>query len=342
MKEIIQLQKMMYPDLLEEMQKRYHVLYTIYLFKPIGRRGIVEHTRMPERYIRNEIELLERQGLIEVSQKGVTITAEGENIIVKLQEFIRELAGVTALEEELEQLLEVDKVIIVAGNSDEDEIVKQELGRATVAFLKEKITNDVTIAVTGGTTMAAVANAMIPFNGVNCLFVPARGGIGEKVENQANTIVAQMAKSEQGDYRLLHVPDPLSETLYQTIINEPSVAETLTYIKNASIVLHGIGEALAMAKRRKTSTPIMEKLNKEKAVSEAFGYYFDETGSVVHKVRTIGIQLEDLEETDSVITVAGGKSKAGAIASFMRQKKTNVLITDEAAAMNIVQHFLYK
>lgn len=339
MKELIQLQKVMYPDLLEVMQKRFTILYTINLFSPIGRRGVVEQTKMPERYVRNEIELLQNQGLIYVSTKGMVITEEGESIIDHLHAFIRELSGLTTLESKLQQMMEVEKVIVVAGDCDQEAFVKQELGRATVAYLKQMVNKDVTIAVTGGTTMAAVADVMEPLQ-YKCLFVPARGGVGEKVENQANTIVAKMAKAEKGDYRLLYVPDPLSETSYQTIINEPSIQETLTLIKNASIVLHGIGEAIAMAERRKASKSIIEKLTSEKAVSEAFGYYFNQAGKIVHKVRTIGMQLEDLTSTDCVITIAGGKSKAQAIASFIEQKTSNVLITDEAAAQEMIHHLL--
>lgn len=332
MKELIHLQKIIYPDLLETMENRYTVLNSIYLFEPIGRRGVIDHTHLPERLIRNEIHLLQTQRLIDVTTKGMFITDEGKNIINRLHEFIRELSGLTALENELQQKTGIKDLIIVAGNSDEDPLIKQALGRAAVQFLKKTVTSDVTIAVTGGTTMAAVANAMVPFDDVTCLFVPARGGVGEKVENQANTIVAQMAKAEKGDYALLHVPDPLSETLYQSMIQEPSIKEKLQRIKNAHIVLHGIGEALTMAKRRKTPSQIITKLTQEKAVSEAFGYYFNEKGDIVHKVRTIGIQLEDLENVHRVVTVAGGTSKAQAIASFMKQKKSDVLIIDEAAA----------
>ena len=41
------------------------------------------------------------------------------------------------------------------------------------------------------------------------LFVPARGGMGENVESEANTICAKMAESAMGNYRLLYVPDQL-------------------------------------------------------------------------------------------------------------------------------------
>lgn len=337
LKEVIDAQKIMYPDVLELMQKRYALLYTISNFAPIGRRGLIDHTDFPERFIRNETEILSKQNLIEMTAKGMYITPAGKSILHDLYHFNRELLGVATLEKELKQIVGARKVIVVPGDSDETDFAKREIGRAAVSYLQASIQKDVTIAVTGGTTMAAVANAMIPFEGYNCLFVPARGGIGEKVENQANSIVAKMAEAEKGNYHLLHVPDPLSETLYQTIINEPQIKETLAVIKKTDIVIHAIGEAVAMASRRKTSDKVMEKLIEKQAVSEAFGYYFDIHGNIVHKVRTVGIQLEDLSYIDHVITVAGGKSKAQAIISYMIHGKSDVLITDEAAALEIIK-----
>src|SRR5699024_11445465 len=90
-------------------------------------------------------------------------------------------------------------------------------------------------------------------------------GLGEKAENQANTIVAEMARKAKGDYRLLYVPDPLSEASYQSMINEPSVKDILQLIKHSDVILHGIGDALTMAKRRKTTPEIIEKLRDRKS-----------------------------------------------------------------------------
>jgi central glycolytic genes regulator len=156
------------------------------------------------------------------------------------------------------------------------------------------------------------------------------------VESQANTIVAEMAKRAHGDYRMLYVPDPLSEQSYQTMLNEPSIREVTALIRSADIILHGIGDALTMANRRKTSDELVQQLKKDRAVSEAFGYYFNRAGDVVHKVRTIGIQLEDLKSVNSVVAIAGGSSKAQAITSYFNQGNADLLITDEAAAEAII------
>ena len=206
--------------------------------------------------------------------------------------------------------------------------------------MKKTINEDVTIAVTGGSTMDAVANAMVPFKGIKCLFVPARGGLGKKLKTKQIRSLQKWLKLNMVIIVYSTFQIHLSETLYQSLIHEPSIAETLSYIKKASIVLHGISDAFVIAKRRKTSQHVLDKLKRHHAVSEAFGYYFNENGEIVHKLRTIGIHLEDLDKIETVITVAGGTSKARAIASFLKQKKSHVLITDEAAAKEIVQKYL--
>lgn len=336
--DLVEVQKKLYPDLLEIMQRRYTILQQIELLQPIGRRSLADNTEYTERFVRGEVDFLQNQGLINVTAKGMQITKAGKLVIDQLSVFMHEAMGLSVLEKQLREKLHLNEVVIVPGNSDEQEWVKQEMGKSCVSRLKKKIKTDMTVAVTGGTTMAAAAEMMTPFeHATNCQFVPARGGIGEKEENQANTIAARMARQADGSYRLLYVPDPLSETSYQTMINEPSIQGTLQLIKCAGIVLHGIGDALTMAERRKTPKEVFRNLEEAKAVSEAFGYYFDKQGDVVHKVRTIGIQLDDLTDAEQVVTIAGGKSKANAIASYFKKGNSDLLITDEAAAEEILK-----
>ncbi|KAB8132174.1 hypothetical protein F9U64_12770 [Gracilibacillus oryzae] len=320
------------------MQKRYKILQYIQRMQPIGRRSLSDNIQIKERVIRSETEFLNRHGFIAVTSKGMQVTEEGNAIIEKLAEFMNGISEFRVLESQIKDKLQLEYVIIVAGNSDERYSVKEELGKACVQFLNSILTSKQTIAVTGGTSMAEVANQMKPLlHAPNCTFVPARGGLGEQVENQANTICAQMAKKANGNYRMLYVPDPLSEESYQSIINEPTIKDILEMVHDAKVVLHSIGDAFTMANRRKASDNVMEKLRAGNAVGEAFGYYLDEQGKVVYKVRTVGMQIEELKQAQHVIAVAGGKSKAKAIQSYFKQGKSNVLITDEAAAKELLK-----
>ena len=338
MESLIDLQKKILPDLLEVMQRRYKILHYIQLMEPIGRRSLAENIELAERLVRSEIDFLHQLGLIEITSKGMHLSTEGKRTLHQLAGFFQEVTGITGLEQKVKTKLGLDHVTVVPGNSDQFNWVKQEMGKACVEFLRSLLKAPQTIAVTGGSSMAAVAEMMGPLERAeHCLFVPARGGLGERVENQANTICAEMARKTKGEYRLLYVPDPISEDSYQSIIGEPSVREVLELIREAGIVLHGIGNALTMAERRKASPDVIRKITEGEAVSEAFGYYFDRHGEIVHKVRTVGLQLEDLSESSCVIAVAGGKSKAKAIASYFRKGKSNVLITDEGAASELIR-----
>ena len=338
MKPLIDLQKKLVPELLEVINQRYSLLQSVQHFQPIGRRGLAENTKMTERHVRGEIDFLYAQGLIEITTKGMFITNEGKLILEQLAQFIGELSGLHVLETQLKEILHVGKVVIVPGDSDVNTWIKQEMGNASVSYLKTILKKENTIAVTGGSTMAAVANAMIPLGKESkLLFVPARGGIGEKVENQASGIVAEMARRSDGDYRMLYVPDPISDSTYETIITEPAIIDILEKIKGSNIVIHGIGDALKMAERRRTPEQVISLLKEKHAASEAFGYYFDQSGEMVHKVKTVGIQLEDLDAVEQVITVAGGKSKGKAIVSYFKQGKSDMLITDQGAAEQILR-----
>ena len=186
--------------------------------------------------------------------------------------------------------------------------------------------------------MAEVANGLKATTQLKGIcFVPARGGLGESVEFQANTIASAMAKKIGGQYRLLHVPDFLSEDAYLSLIDEPNVKEIVTVIRQARIVIHGIGDAVRMAQRRKLDESTIEDLKKDGALAEAFGYYFNREGHVVHKMHTVGLRLEDIQQTDTVIAVAGGRSKGEAIRAIMKFGHEDILVTDEAAAKIILE-----
>lgn len=338
MKSLIEVQKKLLPDLLQVMQKRYQILQYIRLMQPIGRRSLSTSLGLSERILRTEVQFLKDQDLIDIHTSGMSLTKEGSSLLIILEEMMKDVLGLSHLENKLKERFNLDKVIVVSGDSDQSPWVKKEMGRACVSCIKERLDGKNIVAVTGGTTTAAVAEMMTPDSkNREILFVPARGGLGENVENQANTICAKMAERASGNYRLLHVPDQLSKDAYQSIIEEPSIKELLSIMKSSSMVVHGIGDAKTMAERRRTPEADFLKIKKGNAVGEAFGYYFDQEGEIVHKVQTVGIQLSDIGEVPNVIAVAGGASKAKAIRAYMKQALDSVLITDEGAANELIR-----
>lgn len=339
MRSFIDIQRKLLPDLLQVIHKRYSILRYIGFMQPVGRRSLAASLGFTERTLRSEVEFLKDQNLITANNIGMSLTLEGKNLLEDLEGFMREIKGIDVMEMELKHRLGIRRVVIVPGNSDESLLVKNELGKACASSMKLHLGGENIIAVTGGSTMAAVAEQLTPELGEkDLLFVPARGGIGEDVQNQANTICSIMARRTNSKHRVLYVPDQVSSDIYESLIKEPAIHEVLGLIQSASMVLHGIGDAITMAERRKTSAADLEKIKNENAVGEAFGYYFNEEGEIVHKVATIGMQLDDLERIPNVIAVAGGESKAKAIRAYMKQAPSStVLITDEGAATQLLK-----
>ncbi|GAA3403310.1 sugar-binding transcriptional regulator [Paenibacillus hodogayensis] len=339
MRQILDIQKRLLPDLTDVLKKRYTILHHISSTGVVGRRALATHLELTERVLRAEVDFLKEQGLLITESSGMKLSDSGRKLLEDMEPIVKELLGLSYLEDTLRERFGLRQVIIVPGDSDQSELAKKELGRVGAAELRKYASKDDVVAVAGGSTLAEVANFLTPSAHMKGnLFVPARGGWGESVELQANSIASIMAKKTGGEYRLLHVPDHLGEEAYVSLMQDPNILEIVEVIRSARVVVHGIGDALVMARRRKSDPQTIGELVAEGALAEAFGYYFDKQGKVVHKMPTVGLRLEDIQASEVVIAVAGGKSKGEAIAAVMHFGHDDVLVTDEAAAVELMHY----
>ena len=72
-------------------------------------------------------------------------------------------------------------------------------------------------------------------------------------------------------------------------------------------------------------------------MGEAFGQYCALDGKQVYMTNNAGLMLQDLQHIGTIIGIAGGKSKAAAILSVIRASRQDILVTDEAAATEILR-----
>ncbi|SMB85431.1 central glycolytic genes regulator [Desulfonispora thiosulfatigenes DSM 11270] len=327
------------PEMIEIVQRRYDCLRTISYLEPIGRRVLSERLKIGERIIRNDVETLRQQELINADAKGMTITSLGERVLKELDSLVRGIKGLDNLEKALSTYLNIKNVIIITGDIDSDPFAKEELGRVAALNLDKIIETVKTIAVTGGNTLAEFANHIVSENIQDLLILPARGGLGEKVEIQANTIAAKIADKLNASYRLLHVPDHMSKSSIEQLVNDPYIAPIINLIKQTEILIHGIGNPLEMAERRKLSLEEVDNITQYDVQGEAFGYFFNKKGDIVYSSPSIGLNINDLGKIKNVIAIAGGKSKALAIKAVTKAGFIDCLITDEGAARSILEIF---
>lgn len=338
MRNLLEIQKQLLPDLMETLKRRYTILHQIMLSDIIGRRTLAASLDMTERVLRAETDLLKSQGLIEIESVGMCISDAGRGLLDLLEPVAKSLFGLDDLEEKIRTTYGLTKVIVVPGDCETSPFTKRELGRAGSKALLSVLRSDDTIAVTGGSTLAEMADQLsppLPLSYKNAWVVPARGGLGESMEIQANTIASTIAKRIGANYRLLHVPDLLSGDAYQSLAQDSNIGEIVQIIRRSRIIVHGIGDAIEMTHRRKLDSGTISEIQGEGAVAESFGYYFNEDGEVVHTMLTMGLRLEDIIRTEVVIGIAGGKRKAKAIHAMLRFGQEDILVIDEAAAVEI-------
>ncbi|GAB5051578.1 central glycolytic genes regulator [Pediococcus ethanolidurans] len=251
------------PDMVDVFLKRFLVLRTIALMAPIGRRGLAVHLDMSERGLRTHTDMLRQLDLIQSSPAGMTLTKEGRSVLNGLSDMVNDMLGLQQSERDLARLLNIDRCFIVFGDCDAQDRVFASLGgilNDTLAKILPEGNN--VIVVMGGNTMAQVAKEFSPELSTKrrLTFVPGRGGMGQSLAMQANTVCSIMAQRTHGESQSMYVPEKLSEKSYQPLLEEPSVQ----LIEQSNVVIHGIGRADEMAERREVDPNILQLLEQKK------------------------------------------------------------------------------
>jgi len=335
--QVSSLLKRVAPEMVELIETRYNILSVVSFLQPIGRRMLSTKLNMTERVIRKEANTLKQQGLVSFTLEGMVMTPSGDEALDLLRIFFRDLKGIRNLESVVAEKLNIKKVIVgstILGNS---ELSMKELGKSGAAVLASHMSEKSTVGITGGTAVHSVVDEFPEeeYNFEESYVIPARGGLGKRTEYQANTLVEKLAGKINGHYKLLYTPDVLSKATIETLKNEPEIKEIIDLMENIDVLLFGVGEAQAMAKRRSLPEGLIKDLEAKGAVSEGFGYYFNKAGEIVHEISTIGISLEVYKNLGSVIAIAKGEEKAEAIISIAKLNPNLVLISDESTINKI-------
>lgn len=335
---IMKAQSKLVPEMMELMQQRYRMLKLVKMAGPIGRRTIGQMAGLSERETRTIIDMLRTQDLIHIEKKGTSITAEGVRVLAALESAMDDWSGRSVLAAKLTDMLGIHAVHVVSGNCDTDSTSKSLLGMEAAKQFIANIGDGKIVAVTGGSTMASIPHHIDMNNANDLLFIAARGGVGDDIGLQANVIAASFAEACGGSYSTFYYPETLSEEAHEAFKKEPSVLKMLGLYETTDCVLHGIGDAQTMATLRNSAVEERQVLEEKGAKGEAFGYYFDSQGNIVHRIRTIGIRTDHLEGIPLIISVAGGSSKAEAILAYMASApKQSILVTDEGAANEMLK-----
>ena len=332
---MIQKIKLLIPEAVEYFEIRYSILKLIAQNEPMGRRAISKELDLPERKVRNELLNLENLGYLITTTRGMSITNNGKRVLIDLKDIAEEIYLFDELAEKIESILKIDKCLI------SDFSITSEFGKREIANLvsKEILSNlkeNSILGITGGRTMNIISEGLKTDRKYpNVIVVPARGSIGRRLEDQADSVAYKIANKLGAENLNMQIPDTLDDDFLKTLRYDPEIGRAMDYLTRLDILVMGIGRADNMGRKRQLRELETRYLLEKKAVSEAFGSYYDIKGNSVLESDSL-LDIKDFKNIPKVIEIAGGKDKAQAVISFTRVRNDISLILDKDCADEIL------
>ena len=134
-----------------------------------------------------------------------------------------------------------------------------------------------------------------------------------------------------------------SPSLAAALREEPTIQQVLKHACAAEQAVVGVGTPTldaTIVQLGYLSTDDLALLREHHVVGDILGQFFDADGTVVNiplHERRIGIELSDLKFIPKVVGVAGGVHKAHAILGALRGGYLDVLVTNELAAIALLE-----
>ena len=250
------------------------------------------------------------------------------------------------LEDELISSFKLKEAIVVSDEGiTSEESIKRKVARAAALSLQRRVRENDTIAVSWGTTLSEVADALNVTYHLNIEIVPLLGGIditGKDIHS--NEIARRISEAFGGKYFLLNAPVFVSNLrAKKTFEKEESIREVIDKAKSAYTAVVGIGtpkQSSTMIKRGYFSIEELAKLTDRVVIGDICTDFYDIQGKI-HETslhdKMIGLGLEELKKIPLVIGVASGEEKKEAILGALRGRYINTIVTNKKVAEYLVK-----
>lgn len=327
---------MIAPDLMEEIELRTLVLERVAALAPVGRRALAQRLHLAEREVRSAADALKNAGCITQNASGMELTEYGRNLVETARTVSRGRRVLAQLELSLSRRLGVERMCIVRGDADVDESVLCEAAQAAAGQIRYLLQDAQVLAVSGGRTMAMTAEAVSLAASMDVTVVAAQGSSGGAAQ-RADTLAEIFGQRLGGQSRPLHLPEGVTQRMLDELMHLPQVREAMELVRNADVLLYGVSCAQEQARRRGMRLEELERLEKNGAVGEALGLYFDLQGNPVGGYGALGLRAQTLGKGVRTAAVACGRKKAEAIMAVCLHHPHKLLVTDEGAALRILE-----
>ena len=284
-----------------------------------------------------------RLGLSRIKVSRLLSRAREEGIVQIA--VVSPLASHTDLEGQLEARYGLDEAIVVSPTDQGGSDVIRSLGPAAAACLVRRLQGNEVVALTWGTTLLAVVDALPVQRWPQMRVVQMLGGLGQpEADVYGADLARRMAEAFGAKLRLIPSPGIVSSRVVRdALLADPQISDTLALGAHADVALVGIGRPTpgsVVVQAGILDPEALAALQARCAVGDIALRFFDVDGEpVTHEVdeRIIGPTLEQIREIPQVIGVAGGADKVDVIRAALRGGLLDVLVTDEESAGKLLE-----
>jgi DNA-binding transcriptional regulator LsrR (DeoR family) len=247
-----------------------------------------------------------------------------------------------ALEDRLAERFHLDAVYVCPSDTTAGFPLAAVIGHYAASIVAPLIVDGMTIAVSWGATLRALATALEPITAQNLSVVPLLGSLATRStidRYEASSVLAQRLNAE-----CFYLPGPIlcdSPATKAAIDAQPVIRETMAKAREAGMALLSIGGTTMSSL---FDSGVLSAEDREAAVSAGaignlLGRFIDGHGREIdHPLNRLclGVGPDEIRGIPVRVLCAGGPNKVAAMGGTLRRGVATMLVTDEVTAQSLL------
>ncbi len=251
-----------------------------------------------------------------------------------------------ALEEQLKERFGLQGAHVLVARTADRAMVLREVGAKAAEQLRYLLRSDTFLAIGWGRALNETVNAFRPVTVRNVHVVQMMGGVGAlNPQIDGSELARRLAEALGGQFHYLRAPFLVeSSAVREALLRELEIKAVLDMVRQAELAITGIGsvrpELSGLARAGYITEDDLRAAVQEGAVGDICGQYFTIQGEIckldLHE-RVITVDPSSLLDVECVMAVAAWREKGPAILGALRGGYVDILVTDDAAAMEVLR-----
>ncbi|MPZ54035.1 MAG: hypothetical protein GEU79_15105 [Acidimicrobiia bacterium] len=250
------------------------------------------------------------------------------------------------LEDRLQETFGLTGCQVLAGSTLPYGDLLRRLGQLAARSLETRLHSEVRVAVGWGAALHATVAALPEIRLDDAMVIQVMGSVGDGDPHvDGPDLARELAFRLNGDFRFLASPLYVdSAPVATSLLADRTIARTLDLARRSDVMVTGVGaidHSLSGIVRAGHITEEHSRDLKDRGVvGDVLGFLMRDDGSIAEieeNERVVSLHPSQMADIPTVIGVAGGIEKAVAIGAALRAGYFDVLVTDEEAAVGILE-----